>query len=256
MLIAFAYIVSIYHNRYERGLQQLKTFAIFERRMNQAVSSTRLFSILSGVSGVVGVALLAFSFAIAIAPPAGAGYAEMLKFGQEHYRGILWGAWLQAVGPVLIMLFAFALVHLAGAAVRLAGWMTLFGATVLMTVSLIEITFYIAALFPDPALTPFISLRVIYAVQHLYFIVAGPALFLPLGIVLIGSRVLPRALGYLALLLAAAFAILGVAFLLTLMLPTRVTAFAGVQALWWLAAAITLMIRGGKLTEQEEAQTK
>jgi hypothetical protein len=49
--------------------------------MNQAVSSTRLFSILSGVSGVVGVALLAFSFGIAIGPPAGAGYAEMLNFG-------------------------------------------------------------------------------------------------------------------------------------------------------------------------------
>jgi hypothetical protein len=73
--------------------------------------------------------------------------------------------------------------------VRLAGWMTLFGATVLMVVSLIEITFYIAALFPDPAVTPFICLRVISAVQHLYFIVATPALFLPLGIVLVGSPV-------------------------------------------------------------------
>jgi len=39
---------------------------------------------------------------------------------------------------------------------------------------------------------------------------------------------------------------MGVAFLLTLMLPAKVTAFAGVQALWWLAAAITLILRSGE----------
>ena len=224
-----AYIVSIYHNRYLRAAAMM--------------DSKRLFCIFSGLSGVIGVVLLTLSFATAVAPPANATYAQMLKFRQEHYTLILWGAWLQAVGPVLIVVFAFALVYLAGAMLCLAGWMTLFGASTLMTVCLIEITFYITALFPDPAVTPLISLRVIYAVQHLYFIVAAPALFLPLGIVLAGARVLPRVFGYLALVLAAVFGVLGVAFLLTLMLPARVTAFAGVQAIWWLAAALTLMIR-------------
>jgi len=47
--------------------------------------------------------------------------------------------------------------------------------------------------------------------------------------------------------LAAAFAAFGVIFLLDLTLPGAVTAFAGVQALWWLAAAITLMVRGGEI---------
>jgi hypothetical protein len=114
-----------------------------------------------------------------------------------------------------------------------------------MTVSLIEITCYISAMFPDPEVMASISLRVIYAVQHLYFIVAAPTLFFPLGIVLVTSRVLPPVFGYLALLLGAVFAALGVAFLLTLVLPATVTAIAGVQALWWLAAAITLIERGG-----------
>jgi hypothetical protein len=155
----------------------------------------------------------------------------------------LWGAWLQAVGPVLIVLFAFALVHLAGATQRLAGWMTFFGATILMTVSLIEITFYISALSPDPAIMPSISLKLISAVQHLFFIIAAPSLFLPLGIVLVGSSILPRLFGYLALLLATAFAALGVIFLLDLTLPGAVTAFAGGQALWWLAAAIALIVQ-------------
>lgn len=107
---------------------------------------------------------------------------------------------MQAVGLVLIVLFAFALGRLAGATESLVGWMTLFGATILMTVSLIEVTFYISALNPDPVTMPSISLKLISAVQHLYFMVAAPAFFLPLGIILVRSPILPRVFGYLALL--------------------------------------------------------
>src|SRR5215467_9519461 len=219
--------------------------------MHNNFISKRLFCILSGLSGILGVVLLIVSFAIAVPPPAGATRAELVQFGQQHYSGVLWGAWLQAVGPVFIMLFAFSIVHLAGATQRLAGWMTLFGATILMTVSLIEITYYISALFPDPDVMTSISLRVISAVQHLYFIVAAPAVFLPLGIILVGSPILPRIFGYLALILAAAFAALGAAFVLRLELPAWVTAFAAVQGLWWLAAGIALMIRSASLSAAE-----
>jgi hypothetical protein len=219
--------------------------------MDEASISNRRFCLLSGLSGVAGVTMLIVSFAINNGPPPDPGNAELLKFGQQHFANILWGAWLQAVGPVLIVLFAFALVHLAGATQRLAGWMTFFGATVLLMVSLIEITFYIGALNPDPPTMPSISLRLIYAVQHLYFIVAAPSLFLPLGIVLVRSHVLPQVFGYLALMLAACFAALGAIFMLRLTLPGPVTAFAGVQALWWLAAAITLMVRSGRMPESE-----
>lgn len=215
--------------------------------MDKNLISKRSFCILSGLSGVTGVVLLIVSFAINSGPPAGATSADLIKFGQQNYANILWGAWLQAVGPVLIVLFAFALVHLAGATQRLAGWMTFFGATILMTVSLIEVTFYISALFPDPVTMPLISLKLISAVQHLYFMVAAPTLFLPLGIVLVCSPILPRLFGYLALLLATAFAALGGIFLLDLALPGAVTAFAGVQALWWLAAAIALIVHNGKV---------
>jgi hypothetical protein len=216
--------------------------------MDTNILSKRSFCTLSGLSGVAGVVLLGASFAINNGPPPGATSAELLQFGQQNYAHILWGAWMQAVGPVLIVLFAFALVHLAEATQRLAGWMTAFGATILMTVSLIEIIFYISALFPDPALMPSMSLRLISAVQHLYFMVAAPSLFLPLGIVLVSSSILPRLFGYLAILLATVFAALGVIFLLDLTLPGAVTAFAAVQAVWWLAAAVTLIVRSGRMT--------
>jgi len=218
--------------------------------MTTQLNRIRRFCVLSGLSGVAGVVLLGVSFAINSAPPDPSS-SELLAFGRQHFADIVWGAWLQAVGPLMIVLFALALVHLAGATQRLDGWMTFFGATVLMTVSLIQISFYIAALNTEPTTMPPISLRVIYAVQHLYFIAAAPALFLPLGIVLLRSQVLPRVYGYLALLLTVGFSALGLVYLMTLTLPAWVTAMGGVQAFWWLGASIALILRGRQLAQTE-----
>jgi len=195
--------------------------------------------------------MLVTSFAVNPGLPPGVTDAEMVRFTQQHFAAELWGAWLQAVGPVFIVLFAFALVQLAGATGRLSGWMTMFGAMTLMTVSLIEIAFYLSAMFTEPSVMPAVSLKLIYAVQHLYFFVAAPALFFPLGLVLLGSRILPRVIGYLAIVLAVAFAGAGVFFLMNLTLPDAVTASGSVQPLWWLAAAITLMVRSGKIAEAD-----
>ena len=187
--------------------------------------------------------MIGISFAINPGPPAGTSGTRLTAFLQQHHDTILWGAWLQAVGPALIALFALAIVFLAGATVRLAGWMTLFGAATLMTVSLVEITGYIGTLQTTPATMAGTSLALIYSVQHLYFIVAAPAVWLPLGLVILGSHVLPRILGYLALVLAAVFALAGVFTLFDLTVPPAVQMFGSVQALWWLAAAGTLLMR-------------
>jgi len=211
--------------------------------------STKLFRLLTALSSIAGVIMLITSFSINPGPPSNATSAQLTAFGNQYYTSILWGAWLQAVGPLLNVLFAFAIVCLAGATTRLAGWMTLFGGTILMMVSLVEITFYMSALYNNPVTMALISGELIHAVQHLYFIVAAPALFLPLGVVILGSRVLPRVFGYLALVLGAAFAILGVVSLFTLTLPAAVLAFAGLQTLWWLAAAITLIVRTEKTSD-------
>lgn len=214
--------------------------------MEVTMTSVDRTRVLGGVSGVAGVVMLGASFAINSGPPPDPGSAELLEFGRQHYANILWGAWLQAVGPVLIVWFAFALVHLAGASQRISGWMTYFGAAMLMTVSLIETSLYIVALNPEPPTMPMIALRMIYAVQHLYFVIAAPSLFLPLGVVLMRSHVLPRIFGYVALILAAGFAVLGIVFMTTMILPMWVTALGGIQAIWWLAASIILMASRGK----------
>ena len=79
-----------------------------------------------------------------------------------------------------------------------------------------------------------------------YWLMLAPVLFLPLGIVLLSSQVRRGIFGYVVLPLAVAFAALGGILLLTLTLADAVTALAGVQAIWLLAAAITLVARNGK----------
>jgi hypothetical protein len=200
-------------------------------------------ALLGGASCIIGVLLLATSFLINPGPPAHATIDELVEFGRRNAVTILWGAWLQAVGPVFIVFFALAIVHLSGYTNRLSGWMTLFGASTLMAVSLIEITFYISALSGNPSTMGPIGINLISSVQHLYFIVAAPALFIPLGYVIVKSQILPRIVGFLAIALGICFAILGAATATTLVLPMWVTAFGGVQVLWWLSASIVLILK-------------
>lgn len=79
-----------------------------------------------------------------------------------------------------------------------------------------------------------------------YWLMLAPVLFLPLGVVLLSSQVRRGIFGYVVIPLAVVFAALGTIFLFTLTLPDAVTALAGVQAIWLLAAAITLVARNGK----------
>jgi hypothetical protein len=79
-----------------------------------------------------------------------------------------------------------------------------------------------------------------------YWLMLAPILFLPLGIVFLSSQVRRGLFGYVVLGLAVVFAALGAILLFTLTVPDAVTVVAGVEAIWLLAAAITLLSRNGK----------
>jgi hypothetical protein len=79
-----------------------------------------------------------------------------------------------------------------------------------------------------------------------YWLMVAPVLFLLFGIVFLSSQVRRGLFGYVVLPLAVIFAALGAIFLFTLTLPEAVTVVAGVQAIWLLAAAITLLSGNGK----------
>ena len=90
-----------------------------------------------------------------------------------------------------------------------------------------------------------------------YWLIFAPALFLPLGTVLLSSQARRGIVGYLVLLLAVAFAALGVIFLLTLpLLDAVTTALAGVLAIWCLAAAITLVARKAKQRRSQSQELR
>jgi hypothetical protein len=67
-----------------------------------------------------------------------------------------------------------------------------------------------------------------------------------LGILILVSGVLPRVFGWLAIFLGLSFSVLGILFLFQLVLPMAVTALAGTQVFWWLAACFSLIRKSVK----------
>jgi hypothetical protein len=161
----------------------------------------------------------------------------------QHHTTIVLGGWLQGIGSLLTVLFALALVHLAGATHRFAGWATLLAGAAILLVSLVEVTFYLAAAeaaVDGDVPTGTIANALIKAVQHVFLI--APALLLPVGAVLLRSRVLPRGFAYLALALGGALQVLGLVGLFGAM-QSVVDLLLIVQGGWFLAAAATLLAR-------------
>lgn len=205
----------------------------------------RTFARISGFAGLIGVVMLGVSFKINPGPPqVHPTQAQFDAYGLTHYAQTMVGGWLQAVGTVLCIAFALAVVQLADAMKRYAGLLTLYGGMLLAAVDLVEVALYFSAATAAQAATPLISLDLIHALQRLYFVVTAPAVFFPLGVVILSSRVLPRWLGYAAIGFALLFAALGVADLF-LQLQAVDDVVGSVQGVWWLLASIALIARSG-----------
>lgn len=125
--------------------------------------------------------------------------------------------------------------------------LTLLGSAVLLGIVLIEGVFTIdlAQAAADGHLaTSVTSFDLMTVFSHIYPIAPAPVIFLALGSILVGTRILPRAFGYLALVLGTAFAIIGLVGLFTTPLLTLIPL--ALQGIWVVAAAITLLIQSEK----------
>src|SRR5258708_33301755 len=111
--------------------------------MKNEFESRKAIATWGGYAGIIGVTMIGVSFAINSGHASNATTEQLIDFGKKHYAFIMCGAWLQAVGPGLIIVFALSVVYLAKAMQQLMGWLTFFGAGVLMMVSLTEVVFYI-----------------------------------------------------------------------------------------------------------------
>ncbi len=199
-------------------------------------------TMLTALCGILGTLTLIGSFFLNPGPPPDATVAQLVDFATQHHTTIVLGGWLQGIGSLLTVLFALALVHLAGATHRFAGWVMLLAGATILLVSLVEVTFYLAAAqaaITGNVATGVMSNALIKAIQHVFLI--APAPLLPLGAVLLGSRVLPRAFAYLALALGAILQALGLVGLFGVLQPV-VDVLLVVQGLWFLAAAVMLIV--------------
>lgn len=200
-----------------------------------------------GLMGILGVTLLITSFIINPGPGPNPNLHQFIQFGRDHYISIMWGAWMQAVSPPMIIGFALGVVHLAEKNRTLAGSLTFLGGVILLIVSMVEVVFYFSALTGTPATTGIISLEIISSVQRLYSIIAAPFLFLTLSVVILQSSVLPRIMAISGFALGGAFFILG---LIQLFYPIQSTVdlLSVVQGLWWLTAGVIVFVNSKRLS--------
>lgn len=211
--------------------------------------SSRATRIWVALSGVAGVAMLIAHFQIpAHVPGDDSPPATITRFVLQHHAAVLATAWLQGFGPFPYVLFARGVVNLAGAMTWLAGWVTLLASAVILTLSPIDAAFTIsaaAAVAHGNAVTASVSFDLIdgpgnNAVGRVFLI--APPLLLPLGAVVLGSRLLPRAFGHIAVALGAASIILGLAALFSATAFSLAIILIIAESAWILAAAGALVI--------------
>lgn len=215
--------------------------------------STRLFRVLIAFAGIAGVVALGYYYSVPFPlPPASATPAQVIQFTLRYHDAVFLDTWLQAVGSLLTTVFFLALVFLAGATIRFAGWITMLASALTLAVALAEGTFALAAVQAgmighQQAAVTCLDLTNVFV--HVFLIMPAPLLFLALGSALRGTPVLPQVFSYLALGLGVAFAIVGFAgWFSAAALTAGIFLLIG-QELWVLIAAITLIARTRKVSE-------
>lgn len=210
--------------------------------------SAQLSRILISLCGIFGTVLLGLYFGVGFSVglaqlSSAATLAQVVSVATRYHTLWFLGTWLQATGSLLSVIFFLALVQRAGATTRLAGLLTILGSAVLLSVVLIEGVFTIdlaQAAVNGHQVTSLTSFDIMTVFMYIYPIVPAPVIFLALGTILLGSRLLPRVFGFLAFGLGIAFVVVGLVGLFTTPILTIVVL--SLQAFWVLAAAITLLI--------------
>jgi hypothetical protein len=209
--------------------------------------NSRFSTCLAAFSGILGVLVLAIYFSQPLPIPANTSPSSTFAlFGNQYHNEVMVGAWIQAIGTLLVSVFFLELVRLAGAT-RLSGLVTAFATCALWVVGLVEVVASMAiAQAAGHGHVEGAAAAFDLTDEFIHVIPIGPAgaVYLALGALLLGSRVLPRAFGYLALALGAAFEIAGFIGLFDPGNPQlSITVILIVQEVWVLAAAVLVFVR-------------
>jgi len=205
--------------------------------------------------GILGTVLLGLYFGVGFSVglaqlPSAATQARVVSVATQYHTLWYLGTWLQATGSLLSVVFFLALVQRAGQTASLAGLLTVVGSAVLLAVVLMEGVFTIdlaQAAANGHQATSLTSFDLMTVFSYIYPIVPAPMIFLGLSTILRGSHLLPRLFGWLAFGLGIAFAIVGLVALFTTSILAIVVL--SLQALWVLAASLTLLVRARTVSE-------
>ena len=208
---------------------------------------------LAGAAGLAGAAALGLSFGVLPSPPAlNAPLAALIRYGAAHQHLLMAAAWLEGTGTTLYVIFVLALVHLAGARAGLAGRVTTLASAVVLAVSLVyDVTLIAiaqsAALGGRQTTTALVAYGLFAATEHVFLL--APPLFLPLGLILLRTAILPRPFALLAMTFGIIAPFLGLAGLFTVTannngpVGAAINVLVAAEALWIIAASLTLPLR-------------
>lgn len=216
--------------------------------------------LLAGAAGFAGAAALGASFGMLPSPPAiTAPLAVLTHYAVGHAHAMLAAAWLEGTGTALYVIFVLALAHLAGARAGLAGRITTLTAAVVLAVSLVYDVMVIAfaqsaTLGGHQTTTALVAYGLFAATEHVFLL--APPLFLPLGLILLRTPVLPRPFALLAVTFGVIAPILGLAGLFTVTannngpVGAAINALVAAEGLWIIAASLTLPLRARSASGQ------
>jgi hypothetical protein len=155
------------------------------------------------------------------------------------------------------VIFALAVVHLAGSSSGLAGRVAALAGAAVLAVSLVYDATLIAiaqsaAVGGQQTTTALVSYCLFAGVEHVFLL--APPLLLPLGLILLRTRLLPRLLAKLAVILGVLGPILGLAGLVTVTANNNgafgaaINVLVAAQGLWMISASETLPFAQATLT--------
>jgi hypothetical protein len=204
---------------------------------------------LAAICGITGVLLLTAHFLIpGNVPPDSASLARIVAFAREHRDVILISAWLQVTGAILYVVFILAVVHLAGAGQRFAGRIVALAAAILVGLTLLDSAMIISTV-QSAAHGQYETLRVSFdliagpdndAIGRSFLI--APAILLPLGFVILQTRLLPRSYGWIAIAFGAASQALGLLGLFSKVAFADINpTVLALENIWLITVAVTLL---------------
>lgn len=210
--------------------------------------SERALRIASGLSGILGPIALAVYFgapALTNWPYAGASAASLTSYATSHQILFFVGAWLQVTGTLLSLILFLTIVQLAGATSRLPGLVVIVASAALLALVLVEAALLmevpLAAANGDSAtvVTTFDLSNGVFA--RVFPLAPASATYLGLGAVILGSGVLHRRFGYVAVALGLAFEAAGILALFTVAGLILAILLSITQELWIVGAAVAIL---------------